>query len=153
MDFSITGIIQHFTPITWLIFAILVIMSVLSVTVAINRAIVFWRARAQSKLFAGVVASSLRSLMWRSMGVERDGRGMDEVMGMITFWCRYVAGREFGRPVGWELQNMLTAARLMVTAAREREESRGAHYRSDFPETSEAWRRHIVITNARDDVQ
>ncbi len=99
------------------------------------------------------VASSLRSLMWRSMGVERDGRGMDEVMGMITFWCRYVAGREFGRPVGWELQNMLTAARLMVTAAREREESRGAHYRSDFPETSEAWRRHIVITNARDDVQ
>ncbi|MDP6438400.1 MAG: L-aspartate oxidase [Candidatus Brocadiia bacterium] len=99
------------------------------------------------------VASSLRSLMWRSMGVERDGRGMDEAMEMITFWCHYVADREFDRPGGWELQNLLTAARLMVTAAREREESRGVHYRSDFPETSEAWRRHIVITNARDDVQ
>ena len=59
MDFSITGILAHFTPVTWLIFWVLVIMSVLSVTVAINRGVVFWRARNQSKIFAETVASSL----------------------------------------------------------------------------------------------
>ena len=61
MDFSLTGIIAHFTPITWLIFAVLVVMSVLSLTVAINRAIVFWRARTQSRAFAELVAASLRA--------------------------------------------------------------------------------------------
>jgi len=61
VDFSLTGILAHFTPVTWLIFWVLVIMSVLSLSVAINRAIVFWRARNQSKMFAEVVSGSLRA--------------------------------------------------------------------------------------------
>ena len=59
MDFSLSGILAHFTPVTWFIFIVLVIMSVASVTVAINRAIVFWRARDQSKKFAEAAASAL----------------------------------------------------------------------------------------------
>ncbi len=59
MDFSITGIIAHFTPVTWLIFWVLLIMSVLSLSVAINRGVVFWRASKQSRLFAETVASAL----------------------------------------------------------------------------------------------
>ena len=41
--------------------------------------------------------------------------------------------RQFTDPDGWELQNMLTVARLMVEAALAREESRGVHLRTDFP--------------------
>ena len=41
--------------------------------------------------------------------------------------------REFRDRGGWELQNLLTMARLMIDAAIEREESRGTHFRSDFP--------------------
>jgi len=59
VDFSITGILAHFTPVTWLIFWVLAIMSVLSLSVAINRAIIFWRAKQQSKLFAEDVAAAL----------------------------------------------------------------------------------------------
>ena len=64
----------------------------------------------------------------------------------MDFWCRYVLAREFdGRP-GWELQNLLTVARLMIDGATRREESRGTHFRSDFPKRDDArWgRRHVV---------
>jgi L-aspartate oxidase len=40
---------------------------------------------------------------------------------------------------------MVQAGRMMAEAALLREESRGAHYRTDFPETEDAWRRHIVF--------
>jgi len=103
---------------------------------------------AYSRLNIEDVSNSLRSLMWRSAGVERDGEGLAEALETITFWCHYVADREFKGPAGWELQNMLTLGRLMVSGAKEREESRGAHFRSDFPKPDEAWRRHIVVTNA-----
>jgi L-aspartate oxidase len=93
------------------------------------------------------VEDSLRSLMWRSAGVVRNGHDLDEALEMITFWCRYVMDKEFDGPQGWQLQNMLTVARLIGMSARQREESRGVHFRSDFPETSADWRRHIVISN------
>jgi len=93
------------------------------------------------------VENSLKSLMWRSVGVERNQRDLDEAMETITSWCRYVMDKEFAEPRGWLLQNMLTVARVTAMCARQREESRGVHYRTDFPETSDNWRRHIVVTN------
>jgi L-aspartate oxidase len=45
-----------------------------------------------------------------------------------------------------ELFNLLTVARHMVASAALREESRGVHLRSDFPERNDArWRRHVLI--------
>ncbi len=93
------------------------------------------------------VENSLKSLMWRDAGVVRDGPGLDEALDTITFWCRYVMDKEFAAPQGWQLQNMLIVARLTVMCARQREESRGVHHRSDFPEPVPEWRRHIVIRN------
>ncbi|NLW50416.1 MAG: L-aspartate oxidase [Candidatus Brocadiaceae bacterium] len=94
------------------------------------------------------VGNSLRSLVWRSAGVVRTGSELDEALEMITFWCRYLMDKEFDGPEGWELQNMLTVSRLVCMSARQRGESRGVHYRSDFPETSPNWRRHIITANA-----
>jgi L-aspartate oxidase len=48
-------------------------------------------------------------------------------------------------PAGWELTNLLTAARALLAAAGAREESRGAHSRADFPDTSPAWRCRLVM--------
>ncbi len=94
------------------------------------------------------VKNSLISLMWRNVGIERCGAGLDEAMEMITFWCRYVMDKEFRNPDGWQLQNMLTVGRLITMSARQREESRGVHYRTDFPESNKNWKRHVVISQS-----
>jgi L-aspartate oxidase len=91
------------------------------------------------------ITNSLRSLMVRNMGVVRDRAGLEEAQRGVDFWCRYVLAREFDARAGWELQNLLTIARLMIGSALEREESRGVHYRSDFPTRDDAhWQRHVV---------
>ncbi len=90
------------------------------------------------------VRSSLRSLMWRNVGVERSGPRLEEASEIIAFWSRYVLDKVFDAPAGWELQNMLTIGRLITQAATVREETRGVHYRTDFPEIDdEHWRCHL----------
>lgn len=91
------------------------------------------------------LTNSLRSLMVRRMGIVRDRRGLLEAQHDVEFWCRYVLSREFDDRRGWELQNLLTVARLMIAGALTREESRGTHFRSDFPQpVDERWKRHVV---------
>ena len=91
------------------------------------------------------IRNSLRSLMWRSVGINRDASRLAEASEQVDFWCRYVLGHVFADPAGWTLQNMLTVARLMIAAATERQESRGVHTRCDFPETDPSWARHIAL--------
>ncbi len=90
------------------------------------------------------ITNSLRSLMVRHLGVIRDKNGLEEAEHDVSFWCRYVLGREFSSRPGWELQNLLTVARLMIHSARRREESRGVHCRGDFPQRDDGhWQRNI----------
>ncbi len=90
------------------------------------------------------VTNALRALMVRKMGIVRDKTRMDEATQDVNFWCQYVLSHEFDTRAGWELQNLLTVARLMLDAALKREESRGTHFRSDFPKRlDEKWTRHI----------
>ena len=92
------------------------------------------------------VANSLKSLMWRRLGVEREETSLAEAEERIDFWTSYVLGAEFLSPVGWQLQNMLTVAKLITHCARQRRESRGVHLRTDFPQTDdEHWRIHTVV--------
>jgi L-aspartate oxidase len=90
------------------------------------------------------IRAALKSLMWRDVAVRRDAEGLTEAEDNVKRWCRYVLARQFSDPVGWELQNMLAVARLMIHAALMRQESRGAHVRTDFPQLDEArWNRHL----------
>lgn len=92
------------------------------------------------------VRNSLKSLMWRNVGVQRDADGLAEAAARLDRYCRYVLVRQFDRPPGWELQNLLVVGRLVAAAAIEREESRGVHQRTDFPEPDEEhWRRRICF--------
>jgi L-aspartate oxidase len=92
------------------------------------------------------IHNSLKSLMWRCMGVRRDAEALTESAANIDHWCRYVLALQFHDPVGWELQNMLCVTRLMIQAALRRNESRGCHVRTDFPERDDArWNRHTVF--------
>ena len=80
---------------------------------------------------------SLKSLMWRQMGVQRTGSELEDALEKISFWNRAVVDLAPPVPRAWELINMLTIARLAAAGALSREESRGVHFRSDFPEPSD----------------
>ncbi len=87
-------------------------------------------------------AAALRELMWTRAGIVRDGPGLAEAADRLARW-------EMVLPVAsdraeHELRAMVTCGRLIVEAALVREESRGAHFRSDFPDLRDAWRRHLV---------
>ena len=89
---------------------------------------------------------SLKSMMWRQMGVERDRAGLEDALAKISFWARAVGDLGFSEPRGWELVNMLTVARLATLGALRREESRGVHYRTDFAQAAPDWRAHTICT-------
>jgi len=90
------------------------------------------------------VRSSLRSVMWRHVGIERDGARLEEVQEMFSFWSRYTLDKIFDDVVGWEVQNMLTVGALITRSAQWRTESRGTHYRIDHPEPLSEFRVHDV---------
>jgi L-aspartate oxidase len=91
------------------------------------------------------ITNSLRALMVRQMGIVRERSRLLEAQRDVEFWCSYVLAREFDTKAGWELQNLLTVARMMIESALHREESRGTHFRSDFPIRDDAlWQRHLV---------
>lgn len=76
---------------------------------------------------------SLKALCWRNLGIFRNRVQLLEAQKTIAFWSRYVLVEQFRARGGFELQNMLTFARVAVRSALLREESRGAHQREDFP--------------------
>ena len=100
------------------------------------------------KLNVDDIRNSLTSLMWRHVGIERRAENLQNAARQVEFWNRYVLGRTFEDPAGWELQNMLTVAQLVITAALARTESRGVHFRSDFPDQDPDQATHILLSAA-----
>ena len=96
--------------------------------------------------------NSLKSLMWRSVGIERDGKYLKEAIKNIEHWSKYIISNEFSSPLGWEVQNMLTVSILISSSAYRRCESRGVHYRLDHPGTDDKhWKKHIIVYNGKYD--
>lgn len=92
------------------------------------------------------VRVSLKSLMGRLVGVERDAEGLQKAADTIRSYSSYVMHHQFNDEPGWELQNLLTTAAIMVSSAMVRTESRGVHFRSDYPaRDDENWRRHLKV--------
>jgi len=107
----------------------------------------------RSELDLADVLSSLRSVMSRNVGVERSAERLRETLELIHFWARYVMDKVFDEPVAWETQNMLTLALCLTTAAATRTETRGCHYRTDYPATDPRWQCHIDLVRSQDGVQ
>jgi L-aspartate oxidase len=82
----------------------------------------------------------LRHVMTDLVGVERDATGLKEAL-------RRIADLEAeGQGVTRAFLNMTSSATLVAAGALLRTESRGGHFRIDFPETSEQWEHHTEIT-------
>ncbi len=91
--------------------------------------------------------NALRSTMWRLVGIEREGAGLDSATRRLDTWLHLVSQRVLGDPFGWSLTNKLLASSLITRSAAAREESRGTHFRRDYPQPRDtAWRRDILVS-------
>jgi L-aspartate oxidase len=79
---------------------------------------------------------ALRQRNWRCLGLERDADGLRELLGFLAPLREAAAARPESR-VQAEDRNLSDVAWAMATAALFREESRGSHFRTDFPALDE----------------
>ncbi len=96
------------------------------------------------------VRSSLRSAMWKNVGITRTGTRLADATDMFDFWGRYTLDKIFDTPDGWEVQNMLLTGAVIAKAALWRDESRGTHFRADRPDPHDAFRVHDLWRRGRD---
>ena len=77
--------------------------------------------------------------MWTHVGIERTRTSLEAAATQLSRW------HADGTTVhALETANLLDLARVVVTAALAREESRGAHFRTDFPEPSPAFQHSLI---------
>lgn len=92
--------------------------------------------------------NSVKGGMWRNMGVERDERSMASFLRQLEGWQRMASEQERRFPSEWQLENMLEVAKAMTQSALTRKESRGVHYRRDFPDHDPgAAHKHTEVIN------
>jgi L-aspartate oxidase len=83
--------------------------------------------------------ATLRQTMTRNVGIERNADSLRDALVTIER-LEHAGGNDA------DLKNMTAAARLIAAAALKREESRGGHFRSDYPKSSEVWRHRTFIS-------
>ena len=131
------------------------------------------------------VMRTMRETLWKNVGIERDGEGLQETVAQLqqltsTLLCeemqdvttssrpgetnitppemsaeRLANSRKSAECLAnykkYEAANMLDVARCITEAALLRTESRGAHYRSDFPEKDDtAWHHRLILTRDKE---
>ena len=88
----------------------------------------------------GELILRIRTALWRHVGLIRDQGSLRRALGLLGRLA-WRAGRSDPR-----LRNLHQVARLVTLAALERRESRGGHFRSDYPVPDPSWRRRIFVT-------
>jgi L-aspartate oxidase len=86
--------------------------------------------------------TALQQLHWDKVGIIRDKEGLIQAAGILAAWQQMLP-RPTDQP-SHELSNLILTGRLLAEAAFIREESRGAHFRSDFPQSEPKWQCHII---------
>jgi L-aspartate oxidase len=104
-----------------------------------------------------LIVAAARRVVSRHAGIVRSGPGLQSalvqlrllnaLLGKVTVSDTHDAATSFDRALRWsEARNLLLVARLVTLAALDREESRGAHYREDFPNPLPEWQRRQSLT-------
>ncbi len=91
----------------------------------------------------------LRRIMFEKVGIIRSQDSLKQALNFIEenkdLLIYNILDKE-----SFELKNIITLANLTARAALLREESRGAHYRQDFPSKKESWQKHLVFSLSRE---
>lgn len=92
---------------------------------------------------------ALQEMMWRRAGLLRDAEGLHAAEAQLAPGAEPAAGKDYSR-AAIELRNLHAVARCIVAVALAREESRGAHYRNDFPaRDDENFQKHSVAVDGQ----
>ncbi|NSW90785.1 MAG: L-aspartate oxidase [Firmicutes bacterium] len=93
------------------------------------------------------IRNDVKRIMTEYVGIIRNREGLIHAMGKINKYRELLMNMRNTAIEDWELQNMVLLSSLVVDSALKREESRGAHYRSDFNKTDdEKWKRNIIVS-------
>ena len=87
-----------------------------------------------------VLASEIQRIAWEKCGIVRSAGGLQQAVERL----------EALAPESPEERNMRQVALLIARCALARKESRGAHFRTDYPETCDAFARHSVVSQQAD---
>jgi L-aspartate oxidase len=90
----------------------------------------------------------IRNILWHDVGIIRSGKGMAHALEALK--SINLPSSEMRSRADCELRNLWTLAQLITRCALAREESRGSHYRSDFPCPDEKFRKHSIISKGAD---
>jgi len=95
------------------------------------------------------IRQQLKKIMFGRAGIIRLKEPLESALSFIQENINLVKSNSYDQ-ASFELQNMLIAAALTTRAALLREESRGGHFRQDFPSTRKKWLGHLVFSLCRD---
>ncbi len=84
---------------------------------------------------------AIKELMWDSAGIIRNERKLKNALEKII---SIGIPQEDNKKL-IELKNLLLVSRLIITASLKRKESRGVHYREDYPKMLKEWEKHIIF--------
>ena len=92
---------------------------------------------------------TLGEILWNNAGIIRSDASLDEALSAVDGtleWTSASGSQNDMKPLEkWALRAAALTARATVVSAVERTESRGAHYREDFPQESSSWNRNIHV--------
>ena len=89
--------------------------------------------------------NGLAQLLWTHVGILRDRKNLEEAVHQLTLALAGTNPRRAPRGKAPAREDLLLTALLIASSALAREESRGAHSRTDFPRPRRAWKRHLGI--------
>jgi len=99
------------------------------------------------KLEPGEAKPALQEIMWDNVGIIRNEDSLKKANQQVEYLYNNLA-RGNDPLAYYEVVNMLTVARIIIQAALWRQESRGGHFRSDYPERDDVrWLKHTSFVN------
>jgi len=92
-----------------------------------------------------IIRQELRELTWRAAGICREAKALSEAIAQIIDFQQEIMNLRNNTRLWVETRNLIDFAYLLVKSALFRTESRGAHFRIDYPNIESDWKIHTVI--------